>query len=439
MVILYTNASYAQQPVVLPSVPEDLREPYQQLLQDPDDLEAMWSLAREAERRGLDAFAVRLYERMLLTDERLMQPRLRLVRLHAERGAFLLAQTYLDEVLASGDLPPEVQQRAEAYREEIARALSRHRTVGAVRFGLRHATNPAAVTDFLDDIDDLAVTQLSDDRSDQSAYAALNLTHRYDFLTQREDRLESDLFFYGEKQRRADEVDTAFLEVEIGPRLALLAPLEQRSLRPYAIGRMIGLENALFSGEAGAGVELALGLTRRLNARSGLEATYAWHNNYTIGDVEEDAVIGNFENDDRDGLRLAGEVGLETLILPSLRGSLTVFASHAEAREDLRENRELGARAQLRATLDPPFKFTPEPWTLALAGSYGRTRFDRDDFLPERRTEDRASVDFLTQVPLSRRLAVELRLAHSDVDSSLSGADYDNSEIAIGVVYSFGG
>lgn len=432
----------SQQPVVLPSVPAELREAYDEILLRPKDLNALWAMAREAESRGLDEFAIRLYERMLIVDDRLAQPRLRLAQLHYERGALLLARTYLEEALADPALPDDIRQTAAGYLQEIDSRLSRHRLLGNVRLGLRYATNPAAVTDFLEEsaggVGSGARGQ-TDKRSDESVYAALDLTHDYDLLTQSGDSLETNAYLYGEKYRRTNDTNFALLDLDSGPRMVVGSPGNERTWRPYAVGRLLGIENSLYSAEAGGGVETRVPVSGNAAAFGSLELTYAWHRNYNIGGDENDNSTGSEQkHDDRDGLRLNGELGLNAAILPQLQATVAAYGGANDAREDLRENDLIGVRSALQAGFDAPLDLTVEPWTGIVGGSLSYRRFGRDSALDERRTETRWRAFLSLVVPIARSWGLEFGAAHSDLDSSIDGGDYDNSEFSIGLVYAFG-
>lgn len=446
------NEGHAQETPDLPSVPAELRGAYDTILRNPNDLEAFWALAQDAEERGFDDFAIRLYERMLLLDPRLAQPRLRLAQLLMQRGALLTARAYLEEALAEETMPPEARRRAEAYLAEIDALRSRHRLGGVARVGVRYASNPAAVTDALDDtnnLDDAEVRGLRSQKSDQSVFASLDARHSFDFLTQLGDQLESHVFLYGEKQRRADEADLALAELDVGPRLAIMAPVAERSWRPYAVGRLIGLENSLFSAEGGGGVEGRVAVSPQLAAFGSLEVVYARHNNFRIGGGGDppDSEPSDFENEDFDGFRFEGEIGVSSVLTPWLRGQLTGFAGSVNAEKDYRANDYLGVRAGLTANYPAPFLLSDLPWSATLTGSYRYARFSNssqanpiEDGDPPigRRKENRWQASLTNQVPLSRRWALELRLAHTQLDSSIDGADYDNSEASLAVVYAFG-
>ncbi len=446
------NETHAQESPNLPSVPAELRGAYDTILRNPGDLEAFWALAQDAEQRGLDEFAIRLYERMLLLDPRLAQARLRLAQLLIQRGALLTARAYLEEALAEEAMPPEARRRAEEYVAEIDAQRSRHRLGGVARVGVRYASNPAAVTDALDDTNDLndaEVRGLRSQKSDQSAFASLDARHTYDFLTQLGDQLESHIFLYGEKQRRADEADLALAELDVGPRLAIMAPVDERSWRPYAVGRIIGLENSLFSAEGGGGVEGLVALSPRLAAFGSFEVVYAGHNNFRMGGGGDPpgSEPSDFENEDFDGFRFEGELGVSSALTPWLRGQLIGFGGSVDAEKDYRNNDYIGVRAGLTASYPAPFQLSALPWSTTLSGSYRYARFSNssqanpiEDGDPPigRRKEDRWQASLTNQVPLSPRWALELRLAHTQLGSSIDGADYDNSEASLAVVYAFG-
>src|SRR5690606_8733089 len=115
-------------------------------------------------------------------------------------GSYQVAQNYLNEALASPNVPDEVAAKAERFLAEIDKRLARNRFSGSLYAGMRYQSNANAGPSG-SNVRVLGVdATLSDEftsQSDFNGFAAAQLKHEFDFQNQRGDTFESTLLLYG--------------------------------------------------------------------------------------------------------------------------------------------------------------------------------------------------------------------------------------------------
>lgn len=129
----------AQTPPAAPVVGGDLEKQYdaafQEMLRKPADLDILFRFATLATQTGDLEGAISALERMLLINPQLPRVRLELGVLYYRLGSYEVARTYLDTVLKSAALPPEVRSKAEQFLAEIESKQCPSHFSGEVFFG----------------------------------------------------------------------------------------------------------------------------------------------------------------------------------------------------------------------------------------------------------------------------------------------------------------
>lgn len=109
--------------VQAPSSQADLKHAYdaafQQMLMQPANLDVLFKFATLATQTGDFEGAVSALERMLLADPDLPRVRMELGALYYRLGSYEMARSYLDTVLQSPGVPPDVRGRAEQLRAKM--------------------------------------------------------------------------------------------------------------------------------------------------------------------------------------------------------------------------------------------------------------------------------------------------------------------------------
>ena len=109
---------------------------FQEMLRKPADLDVLFKFATIATKTGDYEGAISALERMLLVNPDLPRVRLELAVLYYRLGSFEVSRTYLETVMASPGITPEVRARAEQYLAEVEKRNSRSRFVGEVFAGV---------------------------------------------------------------------------------------------------------------------------------------------------------------------------------------------------------------------------------------------------------------------------------------------------------------
>ncbi|MGH8734929.1 MAG: tetratricopeptide repeat protein, partial [Burkholderiales bacterium] len=103
---------------------------FQDMLRRPADLDVLFKFATIATKTGDYEGAISALERMLLVNPDLPRVRLELAVLYYRLGSFEVSRTYLETVLSSPGITPEVRARAQQYLTEVEKRNARSRFVG---------------------------------------------------------------------------------------------------------------------------------------------------------------------------------------------------------------------------------------------------------------------------------------------------------------------
>ncbi|MGF1476805.1 MAG: tetratricopeptide repeat protein [Geminicoccaceae bacterium] len=401
------------------SAPSELEAAYLRFLDTPPELLETFERARNAEERGLDAQAIRLYEGMLRGDGGLSRVRLRLAVLAMKSERPDLAREQLGQALADDRLPPAIQDTAAQLLARLDAKLSRHKFAGQGRFGVGVAANPRALSNLLDRVDafrDTDIRKLREKRSDRSVFASLDFQHSYDFHGQQKRQLETELYLFSEKyvyderyRRSSKNVDLLFAEVTSGPRVGLGAkPLAKASVRPFVLARATNRDPSLLSSEIGGGLELKHQLSRSTSGRVSFESVQESRSRRVAGAAQRF----------RQGRRSLGEARLKTKLSPSHTSEVKASFKHDGAVRNTMSVNAVEGSIGLSSRFHPLFGVTDKDWTTAVGASYRHTTYGSEAGRALAGVENRLRGRLSTSIPLGRKLALEARFSHSVVASS---------------------
>ena len=229
---------------------------FKRILLRPNDLEAAFKFAEVETKLGDYEAAIGSLERMLFYNPNLPRVKLELGLLYFRLGSYAMARSYL-EAIAVADIPPELRERVQSFKAEIARRLSPSRFSFFGQAGLRYQSNADAGPNTIS-VRALGETAtLSNEfarRADGNAFVLGSMQYIYDFENQRGDTWETNAVGYYAKQFSISRLNLGLGEIDTGPRLALGA--NGWSVRPYVLGGDISLGDAQYLGQGGGGTSL---------------------------------------------------------------------------------------------------------------------------------------------------------------------------------------
>jgi tetratricopeptide (TPR) repeat protein len=251
-----------------PASPSELDAAFADLLHNPSDVDANLRFAEIAARQGNAEAAVGALERLLAERPDLPQLRLQLGLLYVRLGSYTMARAYLEPLASGADDAGGVREAAKAELRRIDKLTARNQLGGSLFVGAQTQTNPGAAPAspvFL--VSGVQTTASSSfaKRSDYDFFGQAQVTDSYDLDTEFGDRLEATAAVYGAGFSRQHQLDFAWTETTIGPRLASeRVGIAGGSFRPYLLGSYVELGGATYYNAYGGGIDYAQRLGRAL-------------------------------------------------------------------------------------------------------------------------------------------------------------------------------
>ncbi len=245
------------------STPSDLDTAYeaafQEMLKKPADLDVLFAFATAATKTGDFEGAVSALERMILINPNLPRVRLELGVLYFRLGSYQVAQTYLEGVLKSESLPPDVRSKAEQFLADIKAKQNPSHFAGEVFLGTRYQSNanlgPATSSVRLFG-QPANLNQAALGTADWGAVSSAQVRHRYDFGLQDNSALESQLTVYANRQFSLQQANVSLIDFTTGPRFqAFEGIFEDVILKPFLAAGYIWVNDQPYYGSYGAGLE----------------------------------------------------------------------------------------------------------------------------------------------------------------------------------------
>lgn len=402
---------------------------FQQMLEDPDDLDVMFEFAKVATRLGNYEAAISTLERMLLFNPNLPRVRLELGVLYFRIGSYEAAQTYFEQVRQRENVPETVLSRVDSYLARIRERRSRHAFSGSVFTGVRYQTNANAGPGD-PDVKAGGVDAILDDQfleeDDFNGFATVFLRHGYDLQTPLDERWDSTLFGHSTRHFELTQFDVDFLEATTGPRVAFLpGELDDAFVRPHVLANVVRLDRKLLTKTGGAGIEASKPIGARLFTQADYQFRYKNFDN-SSGQPTAGQRTG-VENE----VRLAAFYGLTPQL--TLNGRLRVL--HKEAKRNFNSFLEYSALVGGRLRYKAPVEELRWPWTAALSARVMQADYESPDPAVDptnERLDTEYRFTFSNTFRLNDMFAVELQAQHVINESDLPNFEFDNTSVTLG-------
>jgi tetratricopeptide (TPR) repeat protein len=241
---------------------------FQEMLRRPADLEVLFKFATIATKTGDYEGAISALERMLLVNPDLPRVRLELAVLYYRLGSFEVSRTYLEAVLASPNIQPEVRARAEQYLAEVEKRNSRSRFVGEAFAGVRYQSNanlgpPTSSVRLFGQTANLNNSAIG--TADWGVVSSGYVRHIYDLGGQDRGQLETQLTGYANRQFQLSTANVSILDLTSGPRFqAFQGIFEDVTIKPMGLLGFIWVNDQPYYGSYGSGVEVGSLLADKL-------------------------------------------------------------------------------------------------------------------------------------------------------------------------------
>ena len=237
---------------------------FQRVFREPANAELAVRYSTASAWTGDIEAAVGTLERLLFYNPNLPRVRLELGILYYRLGSYEMAGSHLRSAITSPDVPADVRQRAEQFLAAIDRRMQPHQWSGFAQTGFRYQTNanvgpngPFIRARSRDSVLRGRFTKTPD----WNWFGFFGLNYAYDFGNQRGDVFEASLLGYYASQFTLSEFDFGLIELQAGPRLAVLPDaLPGVTIKPYVIANAATLANDPYLASVGGGVSLRFDL-----------------------------------------------------------------------------------------------------------------------------------------------------------------------------------
>jgi tetratricopeptide (TPR) repeat protein len=256
---------------------------FQQLLQDPKNVDLTFRYAEAAVKSGNIEAGISSLERLLLLDRNFPGVKLELAELYSRLHSYDMAKSYLDQAAEEPGVDPKALARIQAVRDEIEEATSPSKFATNILIGVRHQSNASAEPAGSDIIAGGVPQTLSTIYLNKPAwdtFATGNVQHVYDFG---EIKLESNFLAYYSKSLGHSSLDLGAVEVNSGPRFDFdIADVHLVSARAYALANEVTLGDNQFLHSVGTGLSFDRGITDKLSGAGFYEFRAEWFSPVTL-------------------------------------------------------------------------------------------------------------------------------------------------------------
>jgi hypothetical protein len=402
---------------------------FQQMMNNPRDIETTFAYVRVATARGDYEAAIGALERILFYQPGLARVKYELGSLYFRLHSYEMARRYFKEALASPDLDPITKDRVETSLPDAEKQLEQSRLSGFVATGLRYQTNasfaPTSGTVRLGG-QDLALLPSQTRKADTNWFGLAGISHDYDLDNQRGDTLETRFVGYVTEQQRFSNLNVGLFDLSFGPRMAL-APdlLPGVTIKPYVVGGNTWLGGSSYLSTGGAGISAKIPFGDRFSIGPEFEWRRAEVNS---GDVVPVSTLSS-------GNWYTAGISSTAEIAQQIRLDARGLYRRADSEVGFQSYNQWVVEAALSFAFAPPFDFVSRNWSIAPFARYIRTEFDAanpfiDPLTTRRDTEWITGV--VVDTPLTKTFGLSTVVQYDKVGSTLPNYRQDNLSVMFG-------
>ncbi|MPZ30017.1 MAG: tetratricopeptide repeat protein [Rhodospirillales bacterium] len=410
-------------------------EAFQETLDKPSDLDALFKFATLATQVGDLEGAISALERMLLINPDLPRVRLELGVLYYRLGSYEAARTYLDTALKSPSVPPEVKKKAGEYLAEIDSKTRPSSFGGEVFIGFRYQSNAnlgPATSRVLLFGQPANLNQAGLGTSDWGAVSSVQFRHRYDFGHQDKSALETQFTAYANRQFQLSAANVTLLDLTTGPRFQIFnGVMEDFTLKPFLTGGYVWVADTPYYGSWGGGLESNVLLANRLR---NISVTL-----FRRQDNQDTSYLPT--NSQYRGSSLTANTAFEYEIVPSVMLFATGSAQRFYADiAPFQSHTLLSVGGGLAFRFIDPFLKTGLPWTVNLSVSEQWWSYDQPDPIVDpgtMRYQNDTILSLLLAIPFDDRTTFSLSGGRFVRGATVPNYEFTNNSFMFGVSWRF--
>jgi tetratricopeptide (TPR) repeat protein len=346
----------------------------QQMLARPNDLDLAFEYAKLSSEAGDYEGAISSLERMLIYVPNTPRLQFELGMLYYRLGAYDVARSYFEQVLANPNVPSDVRDKVQLYIQQLSIAADPPPFSATIFSAIRWESNanfgPGTNSVTLNGID----FTLDDQSVGKAGWSALNigtLHYSYDLKNQG-DRLEFDFLAYSSAyfDEELNDIDLDFFEATVGPSFNLKRwGFDQSRLYVYAIGDLSYLGYETYFTAPGAGIRLLSFAAERSVLDARIETRYRDFN-----DTSDLPTISL-----RTGLQTRAGVTYSYYMTPGFVVTTQGYAQREDADADFYKDWEIALSGGFAWTFTNPLWQGQYPWTWQTGGGAILRNYDAPD------------------------------------------------------------
>ena len=408
---------------------------FQETLRDPGNLDSLFRFAGLAIESGDLEGAISALERMLIINPDQPRVRLELGVLYFRLGSYQAARSYLEAVLASSALTPEMRGRAEEFLAETRKRLDPSYFAGEAFLGFRYQSNanlgPSNGNVLLFGAP-ANLNQSATGTADWGIVSTLQAIHRYDLGTQDRAALETQFAGYANRQFQLGTTDVSQIQLTTGPRFQVFSgTFEDVTLKPFLTVGYVWLYDTPYYGAYGGGLEGTVLLANGLRNVSTFSTQQQDHPNTWYLPA----------NNQYSGTAYIGTTTFEYTVNPMLSLFANGLASRFQASFTPAQGYMLWALGGGMAFrfADPLFG-SQHPWSLGVVYTQQWWNYDAADPTVDPttiRTQLDSIVSVTLSVPFDERTTMRLSAGRFARGSNLPNYAFDNTTTMLGVSWRF--
>jgi len=402
-----------------------------EMIARPNDLDLAFEYAQLSSEAGDYEGAISTLERMLIYAPNTPRIQLELGGLYYRLGAYDVARSYFEQVLANPSVPPDIAQQVRLYIQQLSLAADPPAFSASIFSAIRWESNanfgPGTNSVTLNGID----FTLDDQSVGRPGWSALNigtLHYSYD-LKKQGDRIEFDFLAYSTAyfDSELQDIDLDFFEATVGPSFNLKRwGWDQTRLYIYAIGDLAYLGYEDYFTAPGAGIRLLSFSAERSVLDTRIETRYREFNN--TYDLPTNSL--------RDGLQTRFGTTYSYYMTPGFVITTQGYAQREDADVGFYSDWEIALSGGFAWTFGNPLWQGKYPWTWQVGG--GIIRRDYDDPDPTINPTDPERDDTLWArtalvLPLAETWALVPQVEYRDQRSNYDIREFDDLITLLGV------
>ncbi|MGD1926753.1 MAG: tetratricopeptide repeat protein [Paracoccaceae bacterium] len=348
---------------------EQQNELFQQLLNEPDNIDLMFTYARVSIALEDYEAAISTLERLLIYRQDIPQVRIELAVAYFQLGSYEVAKVYFEQALAEPDIPDNAVARIQPYMDEIEARTRTSAFSVIANAGITYATNATLGPDSEQiRVNGFDATLLDGQKEgDFGSRALVNVSHVYDLQRANDDSWRTDVSAFSVRYFNEDAGDVLFTQLRTGPRLSLTDEQFGPKIRPYVEGQYLNVSDRGLFASFGVGAEYVDTLSPIFSVfgDAGVRYRNYFRKEFTDEDTYNAYLSAGLAYIPVRDLILRGGILAELDFADEIQDNIPFFAGSTGQSFDGNSNVEVGLRGSAEFQYDSGLDWVDRKWSLS--------------------------------------------------------------------------